>query len=785
MPWSFFGTVTIDVIANDGSPFDGVLTLYAGKSSTVVATGTSLGSGETFLQFNGASTYSSYTLELQDNGNDQTGGYTIFVNVPNGRGTDGARYTPTTGNDTVTGNGGRDLLVGGGGNDTLIGREGHDVLIGGPGADTLQGGVTDPRSALSPDDNDLYVYVDATDTVIEQPNSGIDTIWTREVSFTLPANVENLLLVEGTAARDGIGNALNNLITGNSAHNGLVGNDGNDTLIGGGGADDMFGGFGNDTYYVDNASDLVGEPFGGGFDTVRSSLPAYVLADGLEALILDPGATWAIGNAGDNTLTGNGISNYLIGYGGNDSLTGVGGDASNDTMIGGLGDDTYHLDSAGDQAIENPGEGSDIIVSEAPSYTLPSNVEAMFLGGAGVWGFGNESDNTLAGGTRGNFLFGRGGNDYLNGGGGADYLEGGAGADVFLFTRGEANGDAVADFTPGQDRLGFIGYGLGSTFTQVDATHWMVNSADGTTHETINLLNAPTITPADFFFPHDRLVGGDGDDTLIGSGGADDMFGGLGNDTYYVDNANDLVSEAFGAGFDTVRSSLPSYALADNFEALVLEPGATWAVGNAGDNTLVGNAISNYLVGLGGNDSLTGVGGDTSNDTMIGGLGDDTYHLDSAGDGVIENAGEGSDLIISEAPSYTLPSNVEAMFLVGAGVWGFGNESDNTLAGSSLGNNLFGRGGNDYLNGGGGTDYLEGGAGADVFLFARGEAHGDTVADFTPGQDRLGFMGYGLGGTFTQIDATHWAVNSADGTTHETITLSNAPSITPADFFFT
>ena len=500
LPWSFFGPVTIDVVANDGAPFDGVLTLYAGKSSTVVATGTSLGSGETFLQFDGGGTYSSYTLELQDNGNDQTGGYTIFVSVPNTRGPDVARYTPTTGNDTVTGNLGRDLLVGGGGNDTLIGREGHDVLIGGPGADTLQGGVAPGDPRYTPDDNDVYVYVDATDTVIEQPGSGTDTIWTREVSFTLPANVENLLLVEGTAARDGIGNELDNVITGNSAHNGLVGNDGNDTLIGGGGADDMFGGLGNDTYYVDNASDLVSEPFGGGFDTVRSSLPAYMLADDLEALILDPGATWAVGNAGDNTLVGNGISNYLVGFGGNDSLTGVGGDASNDTMIGGLGDDTYHLDSAGDGVIENAGEGSDLIISEAPSYTLPSNVEAMFLVGAGVWGFGNESDNTLAGSSLGNNLFGRGGNDYLNGGGGTDYLEGGAGADVFLFARGEANGDTVADFTPGQDRLGFIGYGLGGTFTQIDATHWVVNSADGTTHETITFSNAPSITPADFFF---------------------------------------------------------------------------------------------------------------------------------------------------------------------------------------------------------------------------------------------------------------------------------------------
>src|SRR5215213_5085214 len=249
---AFFGTVTINVIANDGTPFDGVLTLYAGKSSTVVATGTSLGAGETFLQFDGGNTYSSYTLELQDNGNDQTGGYTIFVNIPGG-----PLYTPTGGNDTVTGTSGHDLLVGGGGNDTLIGLAGRDVLNGGPGADALQGGA----------DNDLYIYVDAADTVVEQAGAGNDTVWTREVSFTLPANVENLLLIEGTAARDGIGNELDNVITGNSAHNGLVGNDGNDTLIGGGGADDMFGGFGNDTYYVDNASDLVGEPFGGGFDT--------------------------------------------------------------------------------------------------------------------------------------------------------------------------------------------------------------------------------------------------------------------------------------------------------------------------------------------------------------------------------------------------------------------------------------------------------------------------------------------------------------------------------------
>ncbi len=55
----FSGTVMINVIANDGTPFDGVLTLYPRfNSSDVVATGTSLGAGETFLQFDGGSSYS-------------------------------------------------------------------------------------------------------------------------------------------------------------------------------------------------------------------------------------------------------------------------------------------------------------------------------------------------------------------------------------------------------------------------------------------------------------------------------------------------------------------------------------------------------------------------------------------------------------------------------------------------------------------------------------------------------------------------------------------------------
>ncbi|MFM8277496.1 MAG: Calx-beta domain-containing protein [Cyanobium sp.] len=64
---------------------------------------------------------------------------------------------------------------------------------------------------------------------------------------TLQANVENLLLT-GTAAVNGTGNAGNNVITGNSANNFINASGGNDTIDGGLGGDTLTGGVGNDIY---------------------------------------------------------------------------------------------------------------------------------------------------------------------------------------------------------------------------------------------------------------------------------------------------------------------------------------------------------------------------------------------------------------------------------------------------------------------------------------------------------------------------------------------------------
>ena len=75
---------------------------------------------------------------------------------------------------------------------------------------------------------------------------------------------------------------------------------------------------------------------------------------------------------------------------------------------------------------------------------------------------------------------------------------------------------------------------------------------------------------------------------------------------------------------------------------------------------------------------------------MIGGIGNDTYVVDNAGDVVTENANEGTDTVQS-AVTYTLGANVENLTLTGAAaINGTGNALDNVLTGNSANNVLTG-----------------------------------------------------------------------------------------------
>lgn len=105
------------------------------------------------------------------------------------------------------------------------------------------------------------------------------------------------------------------------------------------------------------------------------------------------------------------------------------------------------------------------------------------------------------------------------------------------------------------------------------------------------------------------LAGSIGADRLDGKGGADTLQGGLGDDTYVVDATGVTVAEGFGAGIDTVLSSV-GFALKSNVENLLLTGAASIdATGNTMSNILTGNSGANLIDGAEGNDILTGAAG--------------------------------------------------------------------------------------------------------------------------------------------------------------------------------
>ena len=590
-------------------------------------------------------------------------GYTLGANIENLTltGTAAINGTGNALDNILTGNADTNTLTGGAGNDTLDGGTGTDMMVGGVG-------------------NDTYVVDNAGDVVSENVNEGTDLVQAG-MNYTLGENVENLTLT-GTAAINGTGNALDNILTGNSGDNALDGGGGSDTLDGGTGADTLVGGLGNDTYVVDNAGDVVSENVNEGIDLVQSSL-GMILGANLENLILTGAAAInGTGNELDNSIIGNAAANTLTGGGGNDTLD---GGAGADTLTGGVGNDVYVVDNVSDVVTENAGEGTDLVRASI-STILGANVENLTLTGtAAINGTGNALDNILTGNA---------GTNMLDGGTGADTLLGGAGNDTYVVDNA---GDVVSEnANEGTDLVQTgMSYTLGANVENLTLTGTAAINGTGNT-----LANA--------------LTGNGGDNVLDGGAGNDTMTGGAGNDTYIVDSASDIVTESAGQGIDLVLSGV-SYSLAANVENLTLTgTAAINGTGNTLDNVLMGNAGANTL------------SGGTGADTLAGGAGNDTYVIDNVGDVVSENAGEGTDLVQSSI-GYTLGANLENLTLTGAAaINGIGNALDNILAGNAAANTLTGGAGNDTLDGGAGADTLLGGTGNDTYVV---DNAGDVVSE--------------------------------------------------------
>jgi Ca2+-binding RTX toxin-like protein len=638
----------------------------------------------------------------------------------------------------INGTPGNNSLTGGSGNDVLNGLGGNDTLNGGAGADTMDGGSG----------NDTFIVDNLLDTILESPIAadglagGIDTIKTSVLdplgTYSLErfAYVENLTYT-GTLAATLKGNAQSNVLQSNSAQSkadtiwggagddtiksfggsdSLMGDAGNDLLDGGTGADTLIGGNGNDLFLVDATGDRVYE-YGGsssGIDTIEGAVVkslALQWTRWVEGLTYT-GTTVATlqGNALDNVIVSRSATNDTLNGGdGDDTLDGGNG---TDSMVGGLGDDVYRV-STTDVVKELVGEGIDTFVGARTSINVSpysTTIENLFYTGSTASTVsGNAMNNLVGGGSGKDTVNGLDGNDTLAGGGGADSVVGGGGNDLLY------------------------GGGIDTTFLYIPGAY-----------------SLSSVLP----------------DTAV-----DTLAGGAGDDTYRIDALNDVVSEASGAGFDVVESTIDnSLARYANVEGMRLSTSsAAWrADGSTRADILVGNYTSNYLAGAAGNDTISGglgysfsyglvsdvLDGGDGNDalvafgfgsfyssyaeiSMFGGAGNDLYVLGEYTDiyGGFDSGGTDTAVGFGTSTTLELLEGVEHLALYGSGRpedaaarsaidavnrVAVGTAYGGTLGtaingrGSDLPNKIWGNANGNRLEGLAGNDTLDGGAGNDT-----------------------------------------------------------------------
>ena len=644
----------------------------------------------------------------------------------------------------------------------IIGNDADNVLDGGAGQDGLAGGKG----------NDTYVVDHGGDEVAELAGQGLDLVKS-SVDFTLALNLENLQLTSA-AAKNGNGNALNNEISdtsglavdnklsglagddvlngadGNDTLDGGVGNDhtngdaGNDSLIGGAGNDSLWGNTGNDTmaggagndfYIVDDQNDKITEIAGQGTDVVIASVDITALADNVESLSLQGGATKGTGNKLNNIISGQNLNDTLDGGIGNDTL---GGGDGIDLTIGGVGNDVYDVDDTLDATSEKFNEGNDTVRSSASSYNLGAEIENLVLVGKASGGTGNAIANVITGSVGDNVLEGLGGSDTLIGGKGDDQytVENAKDVVVELVGQGLDIVSASADYKLGAN-VETLNLLLGAVIGTGNATQNSIfDQSFAATHNKMFGLGGD-----DFLFGaqgNDTLDGGDGNDSLIGSddndsliggigndymsgdagsdnlnggagndtlwggAGSDTMAGGAGNDTYQDYDGGDTITELAGQGTDTLESLISIATLFNDFENLTLAGSNMLGGGNGLNNVITGTAGVDTLNGNAGNDTLIGGAGA---DQMTGGIGNDTYDVDDGNDIVTEKSKEGTDTVRSSIDFDLSGTEIENLTLLSGAFKGTGNGFNNIVTGNVDANTLDGAAGIDTLIGGDGNDF--------------------------------------------------------------------------------
>jgi Ca2+-binding RTX toxin-like protein len=742
----------------------------------------------------------------------------------------------SSGNDVLTGGEGRDFITAGLGNDVLVLRtadtsvnNSNEILDGGGGNDTLRifGSRMDVTETVllsieriefvsNFTGQNLYEFtakqfgtsgISLTATISGNANPDFQDILKIAMGSTTSLNLSGLTMLNLSQASDYVsifGDDDAETITGTSVGDRISGLGGNDIINGGGGIDDMFGGDGTDTYYVNVFNEFVTEDNAdtatGGNDLVNftGTSGTFTLTANVERLILS--GTSAINGSGNdlgNTIVGNGAANILDG----------GVDMLGDLLQGGLGNDTYIINSATDNIVELAGGGTADRAKASVSFTLAigDNIEFLETTNAALTSFinltGNEIGQTIIGNAGGNVLKGLGGKDVLDGLAGLDTadfsdktlavvatLNGAVATNVTVggvvedtiknienLTGGKGldtlTGDGLANIlNGGTDALAdILRGGLGNdTYIINSATDNIIELAGGGTLDRARCSVSYTLGAGDsieFLETTNsalttalNLAGNEFAQIIFGNAGAnilnggidalaDTLIGGFGADTYVINSVNDNIVEEFGDGaIDRAKCSV-SFTLGagDNIEFL-----ETTNAAGVGAINLTGNEFAQTIKGNAGANILNG-GIDLVGDTLIGGLGNDSYIINSSNDDITELVGGGTGDRAYCNVSFGLATgdNIEIMSTTNSALTTAIN-----LFGNEIAQSITGNAGINLLNGGGGNDTLTGGLGNDVFLFTTfpdAAANRDVITDYNAASDTIyleagAFFGVGVGG---------------------------------------
>ncbi len=468
------------------------------------------------------------------------------------------------------------------------------------------------------------------------------------------------------------------------------------------------------------------------------------------------------GTAAVNTITGAAGNDTVIGLAGIDILNGADGSdiyvlskitehtaaEINDTGVEGIDEVRFSATAAStltlyanDRGIETVVIGTGTGASANTSGTTALNINALQVQNA-LTITGNAGNNVIDGGQADDLLIGGAGNDTFNRNGrfGSDTMQGGVGNDIYYI-------DGLDDVVIENANEG----------TDLIVSSTSLDLSLNANVENLTLTGIDNITATGNALSN-VLTGNAGNNILDGAEGIDTMIGGAGGDTYYVNELNDVITEAKNAGIDSVFTTLNTYTLGLNLEILSFD-GVT-----SNSLTFTGNALSNTLSGSDGDDLLDGKAGA---DSLIGGAGDDTYYLDNVQDTIYDSSGIDT---VNSLVSLTLANSIENLVLTGTKVInGTGNELDNYLVGNAKNNILIGGNGNDTLIGGLGKDTLRGDAGRDIFYFETGHSGVATTAidliqDYTKGDDCIDFItALNIGGSDTIATSKSASINQQTG----------------------